>query len=149
LSFLLASSVDMSSPFPYTTLFRSSIGAGLGETVARTLQAVDSLAGARDADLLPWHLEVAPDVSEERYYQPGASDPNVILLRQGGGFARSVQIDTLGAAVVGACDGELSLGEICAAVASLISAEEADVIADVLPTIRGLLTDGLLVHRPT
>src|SRR5699024_8784060 len=79
----------------------------------------------------------------------GASDPNVILLRQGGGFARSVQIDTLGAAVVGACDGELSLGEICAAVASLISAEEADVIADVLPTIRGLLTDGLLVHRPT
>lgn len=126
-----------------------TIGAGLGETVARTLQAVDSLAGARDADLLPWHLEVAPDVSEERYYRPGASDPNVILLRQGGGFARSVQIDTLGAAVVGACDGELSLGEICAAVASLISAEEADVIADVLPTIRGLLTDGLLVHRPT
>src|SRR5699024_4480405 len=78
-------------------------GAGLGETVARTLQAVDSLAGARDAALLPWHLKVAPDVSEERYYRPGASDPNVILLRQGGGFARSVQIDTLGAAVVGAC----------------------------------------------
>jgi len=126
-----------------------TIGAGLGETIARTLQVVESLAGARDDDLLQWHLEVAPDVTEERYYRPGASDPNVILLRQGGGFARSVQIDTLGAAVVGACDGELSLGQICAAVACLISAEEGAVMADVLPTIRGLLTDGLLVHRPT
>src|SRR5699024_12272377 len=34
-----------------------TIGAGLGETVARTLQAVESLAGAREEDLLPWHLD--------------------------------------------------------------------------------------------
>lgn len=126
-----------------------TIDSGLGGTIARTLAAVDTLAEASDDDLLDWHLEVAPDVSEERYYRPGASDPNVILLRQGGGFARSVQIDTLGAAVVGACDGDLSLGQICAAVASLVAAEEAAVIGDVLPTIRGLLTDGLIVHRPS
>src|SRR5699024_7976301 len=100
-------------------------------------------------ELLDWHLSVAGDVGEERYHHPGQGDPSVILLRQGGGLARAVQVDTLGAAVVGACDGELTLGQICAALAHLLEVDEQRVADDVIPTVRGLLSDGVLVHtRP-
>src|SRR5699024_5004808 len=68
-----------------------TLGADLGERIASTLEAVEELARASDEQVLTWHLRVAQDVSEERYYHPGQEDPNVILLRQGGGFARAVQ----------------------------------------------------------
>lgn len=123
-----------------------TITPGLGEVLAQTLRHVDLLAHIGDAELLDARIEVPGDVTEERYYRPGAPDPNVILLRQGGGFARTVQVDTLTAAAVGACDGDLSLGQICAALASLVGAEEEAVARDVLPTVRGLLTDGILMR---
>lgn len=123
-----------------------TIARGLGETIGRTLEMVEELARTSDAQLLTWHAQVPGDVTEERYYRPGASDPNVILLRQGGAFARTVQVDTLVAAAVGACDGELSLGQICAALAELVEATAEAVASDVLPTLRGLLTDGIIVR---
>lgn len=116
----------------------------LGETIARTLAAVDILASGED--MLSEHLVVADDVTEERYFRPGASDPNVILLRQGGGFGRTVQVDTLSAAAVGACDGELSLQQICAALATLVGGDVDDVAADVVPSVRGLFIDGLVLR---
>lgn len=123
-----------------------TIATGLGNVVADTLNVVEELAELSDAELLEWVCEVPGDVSEERYYRPGASDPNVILLRQGGGFARAVQVDTLGAAAVGACEGELTLGQICGALGHLLEVDEQRIIDDVLPTIRGLLTDGVVVR---
>src|SRR5699024_4366410 len=116
---------------------------GLAQTIAETLDGVEALARTSDDELLTWHLQVPSDVTEERYYRPGAPDPTVILLRQGGGLARTVRLDTLGAAAVGACDGELSIGQICSALATLTEAGYATVVAEILPTVRGLLTDGL------
>lgn len=124
----------------------ATLGGGLGQSIAATLAVVDDLARTGDEDLRHWHLTVPGDVTEERYYRPGASDPSLILLRQGGGFARAVHVDTLTAAVMGACDGELSLGQIIAAVATLVDMSEDAVAAATLPTIRGLLTDGLAVR---
>lgn len=123
-----------------------TLGSGLAQTIADTLECVDRLARTSDDELLTWHLQVPSDVTEERYYRPGAPDPTVILLRQGGGFARTVQLDTLGAAAVGACDGDLSVGQICAALATLTEVEPAVVVAEILPTIRGLITDCVLVR---
>ena len=37
--------------------------------------------------------------------RPGAADPDVIQLRQGGGLGRVVRLDTVGAGLVGVCDG--------------------------------------------
>ncbi len=126
-----------------------TIGSNLGDTVSRTLENVESLTEISEQELLTWRVMVAADVTEERHYLPGASDPGVILLRQGGGLARAVQVDTLGAAAVGASDGELTLGQICEALAHLLDAEPEAVAAEVLPTIRGLLIDGILLHRPS
>jgi hypothetical protein len=46
---------------------------------------------------------------------------------------------------VGACDGELTIGQITGAIATLFEVDEIDLRAEVLPDVRGLVTDGLLV----
>ena len=66
------------------------------------------------------------------------------MLRQGGGFHREVRVDPGLAAVVGACDGDLPLGAIVAAVADLLEVDAAELAAVVLPAVRELLAGGLL-----
>jgi hypothetical protein len=95
---------------------------------------------------------VSSDVTEERHYWPGDEDPAVMNLKQGGGFARTYQLDTALAAIVGACDGELSIAAICGALADLLSTpgaavDESELLAQVLPTIREYVTVGIL-RRP-
>jgi len=116
----------------------------LGPSIAASLAAETWLTSTSDAALADAHLLVAPDVTEERYLTPGAMDPQVVLLRQGGGFGRAVQAGTALAGFVGACDGDLSVGQIVGALGALLEVGAADVAADVLPSIRGLVRDGLL-----
>jgi methylase of polypeptide subunit release factors len=118
--------------------------AGLGAHVSRTLGALDTLAGMSDDELLRSAPRVAPDVTERRHYWPGAEDPTVIELCQGGGFGRIVPADTALAALVGASDGELSVAAICAALAQLLAADEAALSAELLPQLRELISTGLL-----
>ena len=121
-----------------------SVRQPLGPVIAAGLAAHDLVTGLSDAALADLRLVHAPDVTEERYLEPGASDPRVVLLRQGGGFGRTVQVGTALAAFVGACDGELTAGQIIGALGALLDVPASDVAADVLPTVRGLLADGLL-----
>jgi hypothetical protein len=65
------------------------------------------LGGIDDEMLCAARLRVAADVTEERHHRPGAEHPEVILLRQGGGFEGIVQVSGESAAVVGARDGAL------------------------------------------
>lgn len=116
----------------------------LGPVLAAGLAAHDAVTALTDDALADLRLTVAPDVTEERYLEPGAVDPRVVLLRQGGGFGRAVQAGTALAAFVGACDGELTAGQIVGALGALLDVPAADVAADVLPTVRGLVADGLL-----
>jgi hypothetical protein len=55
-----------------------------------------------------------------------------------------VRLDTGLAALVGACDGELSVGAITAAVAQILEVDAAELLADLLPRVRGLVADGFL-----
>ena len=121
--------------------------AGLGPHLEACLVAHDWQAARSDEELLSSVLTVAGDVTEERHYWPGAEDPTAMLLRQGAGFGRQVPLDTGLAALVGACDGELTVGAIVAAIAHLLSADEAALAGDLLPRIRALLDDGFL-HPP-
>ena len=116
---------------------------GLGVAIGASLDAHDWL---RDADLLNERLTVASDVTEERHYWPGDEDPTVIDLRQGGAFGRTQASGTVLAAVVGTCDGELSIGAICAAIAQLLEVDEAELIAEVLPSVRELVFVGMLTR---
>ncbi len=85
-----------------------------------------------------------PDVTEARHLLPGDDDPSVIELRQGGGFARTLSVDPALAAFVGACDGELTVMQIAAALADLFEVPFADLWADLEPRIRSLVFDGFL-----
>ena len=122
----------------------SAVGGGLGAHVADTLAASDWQSDRTDDQLGRARLVLAPDVTEERHYWPGAADPTVMTLRQGGGFARSVPLATGLAALVGACDGELSVRAIIAAIAQLLEVDTAALSTDLLPSIRELVTTGFL-----
>ena len=116
----------------------------LGTFVARSLAAHDWLAARSDSALAAERLVVAGDVSEERFYTPGASDPSVVIVRQGGGTGRAIHASTSLAALVGACDGELTVGQIVGAIASIFEVSVVELSAELLPAVRGLVRDGLL-----
>lgn len=120
------------------------VAPGLGGHLASTLDAFDWQASLDDSEFAKARLVVARDVTEERHYWPGDEHPAVMNLKQGGGFARSYPLDTVLAAVVGACDGELSVGAICAAVSELLEADERQLLAEVLPALREFVTVGIL-----
>ena len=98
-----------------------------------------------DAALGALRLTVAGDVTEERHHWPGDEHPTAMLLRQGGGFGRVVSLDTGLAALVGACDGELPVAAIVAAIADLLEVDPAALGAELLPAVRALIDDGMLL----
>ena len=119
--------------------------AGLGSHLASALAAADWQAARGDEEVLAARLMVAGDVTEERSHWPGEPDPSVLLLRQGGGFRREVRVGTELAAIVGACDGELSLGAIVQAVAELLELDLDELRRMTVAQARELLVDGLLL----
>jgi hypothetical protein len=120
------------------------VQSGLGAHIAATLDAFDWQASLDDDAFCRAMLVVAPDVTEERHYWPGDEHPAVMNLRQGGGFARSYPLGTATAAVVGVCDGELSIAAICAAVSELLEVSRTELLAEVLPALREFVTVGIL-----
>lgn len=121
-----------------------SVRQPLGAHIARSLAGHDWLAARDDAALAAAHLVTAPDVTEERYLTPGRADPNVVILRQGDGLGRGVQASSPLAALVGACDGDLSVGQIVGALASLFEVPVDALAAELLPAVRDLVRDGFL-----
>ncbi|ALJ22310.1 DUF7059 domain-containing protein [Microbacterium sp. No. 7] len=116
----------------------------LAPHLAEALDAWDRLAVLDDAALAGATLCVAGDVTEARHHLPGAESPSVIELRQGGGFARVVEVDPALAALVGACDGELPVGVLVDAIAELLEADASALRADLLPRVRELVFTGIL-----
>lgn len=117
------------------------LGGDVATQLANGFAAHDWLA---EHDLLATTLTRGADVTEERHYWPGADDPTVILLRQGGGLARTRPVGTALAAVVGACDGELPVGAIIAAVADLLEVDEQALRDELHPQLADLVETGFL-----
>ena len=117
---------------------------GLGDHLAAALTAHDRLTLLSDDDLAGAVLRVAPDVTEARHHLPGDEAPQVIELRQGGALARSLSVDPGLAALVGACDGDLSVGVLIDAIAQLLEVDAAALRADLLPRVRELVFCGFL-----
>lgn len=116
----------------------------LGAHLAAGLAAHDRLSTLDDAALAATVLLTAPDVSEARHHMPGEEAPTVIELRQGSGFGRSLSIDPALAGLIGACDGDLTVGAIVGALAQILEVSESELRADILPRVRELLIDGFL-----
>lgn len=115
----------------------------VGEAISRHFAALDP-AGWDDASLLSARLRHADDVTQEAIGEPGASDPEHLVLRQSTGLCRAVAVDTALAAITGACDGDLPLGVLVDAVARLLDVDAATLRADLLPRVRSLIADGFL-----
>ena len=119
----------------------------LGPHVAEVLEVRERLAGLDDAAVADLRPLLAPDVTEERHLIPGAAEPTVILLRQGGGLGRTLQASTAVAALAGVADGELSVGQVASAVAALSELNAADALAlraEMVEAARHLLAMGFL-----
>lgn len=121
-----------------------SVRQPLGAHLASSLAAHDWLTARDDVALAAARLVVADDVTEERYLTPGAADPNVVVIRQGDGLGRGVHASTGLAALVGACDGELAVGQIVGAIGALFDVPAHELAAELLPAVRGLVRDGFL-----
>ena len=112
----------------------------IGPHVLRRFERAEGLPD----DLTGLHLMLADDVIQETSGQPGAEDPATIVLRRQRGMRRAEQADTALAGFVGACDGDLSVGQILAALADLLDRPVQDVHRDYLPEIRRLVVEGFL-----
>ena len=123
-----------------------SVRQPLGTHLEASLAAHLWLETLDDEALAQQRLVVAADVTEERFYTPGAADPNIVIVRQGDGLGRGVHASTSLSALVGACDGELSVGQIVAAIASIFEVSGAELAAELLPAVRNLVRDGFLVR---
>lgn len=121
------------------------VGVAMGPVIDAGLRARTAIAEAGDDYLLQGYWRTAADVTEERHSRPGAEDPSVILLRQGGGLRRVVTMDTALAAFVSVCDGELIASAAIEAIAQLLSVGVAELQAQLLRQISALVADGLLV----
>ncbi|OLO46444.1 DUF7059 domain-containing protein [Actinomyces oris] len=116
----------------------------LGPHVAEVLEARERLAGLDDEAVADLHPLLAPDVTEERHLIPGAAEPTVILLRQGGGLGRTLRASTAVAALAGVADGELSVDQIASAVAALTGEDVTALRTEMVEATRRLVTTGFL-----
>ena len=117
----------------------------LGAVVSSVLGAVEDVRGLSADELLGRRWQVAGDVTEERFHEPGQPQPSVMVLRAGGGLGRTIQADTGLAAFVGASDGELTGLQIVGALAALLEVDASALAAELAPQVRGLAIDGLLL----
>jgi hypothetical protein len=122
----------------------------LGAEVADRARRTDFLAASDDAALLSTRLSARVDVRQESVGEPGAADPETIVLRQQRAMRRAHRADTVEAGLVGACDGDLTVGQILDALASLLGEDPATLRRERLTAVRQLVADGFLTApQPT
>lgn len=133
--------------FGWITLHRSG---GEDVRVEELRHAVDQPVGAYVSGVVGGRPEITPattlrtaeGVTQEQTGPPGAEDPERIVLRQTRGLRRAARVDTVEAALAGACDGDLALGPLLAAIAELTGADPAATRDQALAVLPDLVADG-------
>lgn len=97
-----------------------------------------------EAELLGRRWIRSETVAELREHRPGEEAPRSIVLRTDRPIARTVIADPLLAAAVGACDGELALGQIVDALATLLEVDAVAVAEALIAGARELSWLGML-----
>lgn len=113
----------------------------VGDTLASRARR-HQISEIPEQELLATSWRLAADVVQETMGEPGASDPEYIVLRQHAGLKRAMRVDTAFGAVLGACDGDLPLGVILDAVSQLLPGELDH--AGLLTSFRQAILDGYL-----
>lgn len=115
----------------------------VGPAIAAHRRDVDH-ARRCDAHLLATNWALRDDIVQETLGSPGAADPQYVVLRQTVGLKRAIQVDTALGAVLGACDGSMTLHAIVKAVAILLDDDPIRLQDELLPTIRTAVKQGYL-----
>ena len=115
----------------------------VGSAIAGFFDAIDE-ARLSDQAVLAARWVRHEGLVQETLGEPGAADPQHLVLRQHYGFGRALEPGTALAAVVGACDGELPLGVLVDAVASLTGVEPGQLRSEVLADVRRLVAEEFL-----
>ena len=119
--------------------------AGLATFLETRLGLLEWLAQASDAELAATAYQLAADVTEHRHLRPGADDPTMITIEQGGGLAQTFQADAALAGFLGVCDGTLTLAQISAALAHLLGVEEDALTRQLVDQVRTLVPAAIIV----
>lgn len=115
-----------------------------GGRLAAAFDAGSAAERMSDAEALAtrWLLDGA--VREEREHRPGEEAPRAIVLTTERPIARRVTADPLLAAALGACDGELTLGRIADALATLLEVDAEAAAEALVSSARELAWCGML-----
>ncbi len=118
----------------------------IAPAIAEWAEAVAPAADPADpfVDLLAARLARPADLIQESTGEPGAADPEVIVVRRQRGLRRARQVGTAEAALIGASDGELTVGQIIGALAHLTGSDPGELTGELLPVVRTLLREGFL-----
>lgn len=134
------------APWRELTEVTGPVASPLGPAIDAQVRARTGLAESDADTVLDTAWRVSDDVTEERFGRPGAPDPQVMRLVQGGGLRLQHTLDTDTAALVGVCDGDLTARQAMAGIAVLSDRDPAEVRAGVEPHLRTLVATGFL-HR--
>ncbi|MDO4260194.1 MAG: class I SAM-dependent methyltransferase [Actinomycetaceae bacterium] len=111
----------------------------LGADVERTMNVLQF-----PDDIEDFALVRCGDVTEERHYTPGQPNPEVMILHQGGAMGQSIRVGTAVSALVGASDGDITVGQFISAYAMLAEEEIGEVRTQVMSALPELLRSGML-----
>ena len=125
---------------------------GVHELLDHPYAVEQPIASAVEAWATAQHLRVVEatrlslrvDVVQETQGEPGAEHPETIVLRQRRGLCRARQVDTVEAALTGASDGELTVGQILDALAVLLERDRDELSAAYFPAVHSLVREGFL-----
>jgi hypothetical protein len=114
----------------------------LGAEVAAHFARAETLRALSDDALMARRPRLRADVVQETHGSVGAEHPGRIVLRQHRGMRRARDVDTAEAGLAGASDGDLTVGQLLAALDQLVGPEAAP--GDRLAGVRDLVAEGFL-----
>lgn len=117
----------------------------VGDELSRIHRLAVQLENLRLQQFLGHHFITQGSPQEHRRYRPGQESPNKLWLSVASPFAQQFEVDPLVAAAVGASDGDLTLGQIAAALAELFSVPAAECYAALHTEFLELVWAGVLV----
>lgn len=121
-----------------------AISGDAGKALQRAIEEAAAAERLSDAEMTATHWLLGAGVTEERLHHPGEEAPRAISLVTERGIARRITADPLLAAAVGACDGDLSLGQIAGALATILEVEESAATEALITGFRELVWMGVL-----
>ena len=93
-----------------------------------------------EQEILDHHWVLAPGTIAETTSLPGRPDePTHVIYRRTDGMQRAIEVDAGLGGILGACDGELALGQIVTAVADIIEVDPVGFQAQMMPELTRLI----------